>query len=154
MVQTSYDGFMDLATKGQPADGNDPRNDIVTYNNPADEITFGYGVAKVSADENGCELPDGGGFDFLGIAVKGMNKLDEKYEVKEAVPFAKKGRFWVVCEAAVTPDDPVYCVHTGNKGQFRADATNADQVTNARWMKGSYTNSNGDLIALLDLSVV
>jgi hypothetical protein len=155
MSQTAYDGYMDEAIKGQPADGNDPNNDIVTYNNPVDRIMFGLGLAKVSGDDNGCEIPSGGGFDFIGCAVRGMNVPSyDYYEVKDAVPVMKKGRMWVLCEVDCDPDDSVFLVHTGaTAGQFRNDATNADAVPNARFMNSTITTDGGEKITIVDLNV-
>ncbi|NIQ92385.1 MAG: hypothetical protein GWN93_26765 [Deltaproteobacteria bacterium] len=128
MSQTSYPLDQGVAIKGQPADNNDPGNDIVTYNNPDDQIVFGRGVVKKAGDENGAKLPASGSDDFLGVALRNMQLTDEYYPVKSALPVFKRGRIYVEVEEAVTPDDDVYVRYAG-KAQVQTLTFDADLVT-------------------------
>ena len=83
---------------------------------------------------------------------------DPNYPAQEAVKVMNKGRIWVAIEEDIAITDDVYFRHTsggaGTKlGIFRSDAdtARADQITNARWVKGG-TAAEG--IALLELDVL
>lgn len=78
---------------------------------------------------------------------------DPNYAAKQTAPIMKKGKVWVAINEDVAVGDDVYVVHTGagDLGKFRTDATNADQLTNARWAKGG-TLAQG--FALLELDIL
>jgi len=84
--------------------------------------------------------------------------LDPNYPAKEAVKVINKGRIWVQIDEDVTVADDVFFRHTANGGldklgAFRTDAdtARADQITNARWVKGGLA---ADGIALVELDVL
>lgn len=133
MSQTTYSESMEKAVKGMPADCGP--QDIVTYNNPVDQITFGRAVEKVSGDADGIQLPDDGSAVIKGVAVRSMTEEHEYFPAKSAVPVMKKGRIYVEVEEDVTPDDPVYVVYGGRKQQqtltFDADLI-TDNVINLK----------------------
>lgn len=129
MSQTVVNTYSDVAIKGQPADARDKNNDILTYNNPDEQIVYGRGVVKVPSDDDGVKLPDAVDNDFLGIAVRNMNSEFEYYEAKSAVPVGRRGRYYVEVEEAVTPGDDVYCRYAG-KAQVQTITFDADLILN------------------------
>lgn len=162
MSQTSYSLNQPIAVKGLLAEAAGSAMKKVTYSNPADEITFGRAVAKVSADENGCELPDSSGADIVGISVrdtvveKDEASIPDAYPVDSAVCVLRRGRIYVEVEEDVTPDDDVYVRYSANGGNtqlgiFRTDAdgSHALQITKARYM----TSASAGGLAVVDINL-
>lgn len=91
---------------------------IRTYENLNEIIPFGRGVDKISGEENGVKLPDvGGSGDFLGIAIRDLNRgavaEGEKFPINSAIGVVKKGSIFVEVESAVDTDDDVYVRYVG-----------------------------------------
>lgn len=162
MAQTSYSLTMDIAVSGMLADMAGGPKKTETYNNPDDEIPFGRAVAKISGDENGIKLPDGGGVVIVGIAVRdnqveeGDASVENAYDNDSAVCVLRRGRIYVEVDQTVTPDSSVYVRHTANggddqKGIFRADADTANAVllSGAKYVKGATAGG----VAILDINL-
>lgn len=115
MSQLNYNTEPGVALAGMPGDLH--YTGVKTYNNPVDEIEFGRGVAQVSGDTDGCELPDGSGADFLGVARRSLGDVntdeEELYEANSSVAVINDGTVWVQVEEAVAVSDPVFVRHSG-----------------------------------------
>lgn len=122
-------------------------------------------VADPSTGEEAIKHPDATGFASLGVvaathAIESQDDGEEpNYPAEDAVTVINKGRVWVAIEEDVAVGDDVYCRHTANGagklrlGAFRNDddTANADQITNARWVKGG---TAADGVALLELDIL
>lgn len=153
MSQTSYSINQPAAVSGQL--GTAEPYSAISMNNPVDVIPFGRMVAKVAADENGVELPDSGGADLLGVAIRKVNSTDSNYPALSDVGVLRRGQVWVEVEQTVVAGDPVYVRHTDpgalGLGVFRKDADTADAVLvpEARYLIGASANG----VALLDINL-
>ena len=125
-MQTEYNLEQGVASAGMLADINE--STIRTYNNPSEEIPFGRAVAKVSADDDGCQLPENSSADVLGVAIQDTAQEDESYPTEEAIGVLKKGAVYVQVEEAVTPDSDVYVRYSG-KAQIQVLTFDADLIT-------------------------
>jgi len=139
MSQTSVDINQPVAVNGLLADASGQPKTVNTFNNPAVEIPFGRMVAKISADDNGVDLPTDAGDLLVGIALRdytvaeGDATAENAYKINSAVAVLRRGQVYVEVDEAVTPDDNVFVRHTANGGLdklgvFRQDADTARAV--------------------------
>lgn len=162
MSQTSYDMDQPIGVAGLLADASGSPKKTATYINPDDEIPFGRAVAKDSATDSACKLPDGAGVDIVGIAVRDSATeesdatAENAYATESAVAVLRRGRIYVVVEEAVTPDDAVFVRHTANGlltslGIFRTDndGGNALEITSARYV----TSAGLGELAIVDINL-
>lgn len=153
MSQTSYSINQSAAVSGQL--GTAEPYSAISMNNPTDVIEFGRMVAKVSADENGVQLPSGGSADLLGVAIRKVHSEDSNYPAGSDVGVLRRGQIYVQVEQTVVAGDPVYVRHTDpgalGLGVFRKDADTSDAVLvpEARYLTGASANG----VALLDLNL-
>lgn len=138
---------------------------IETKVQPAGKSYFGRLVVDdFAGGEERIKHPDAASLKPLGVVMSthsmpsNEDADDPNYPAQEAVKVMNKGRIWVAIEEDIAVGDDVYFRHTagagGSKlGAFRndADTATADQLTNARWVKGG-TAAEG--IALLELDVL
>ena len=133
---------------------------IETKVQPAAKSFFGRAVvADIATGEDAIKHIDTTGQKVIGVVMSSHSLVsaddgsDPGYEAKDAVKVMNKGRVWVAINEDVAVGDDVYVVHTGagDQGKFRTDNTSADQLTNARWIKGG-TAAQG--IALLELDTL
>ena len=133
---------------------------IETKVQPSAKSFFGRAVvADIATGEDAIKHIDTTGQTITGVVqashalVSSDDGTDPGYEAQEAVAVMNKGRIWVAINEDVAVGDDVYVVHAAgaDRGKFRTDNTGADQLTNARWIKGG-TAAQG--IALLELDVL
>jgi len=81
------------------------------------------------------------------------------YEVGAQVDILTKGEIPVLVEMAIAIGDPVFVRHTATGtevfGAFRnlADGGDTVQLTDARWTEPSWTDSQGRLVAMLNINI-
>jgi len=156
MAQTSVLDSQVIGLEGQLYDLG-PK-DVVTRK-AGESIPFGRGMAQ-TATENEVKAPASTGFIFEGVAVHDHAREDDgsgtrQYVLEDAVSIMRTGRIWVLTEEAVADDDDVFLRHTAGgagevPGRWRTDldTNKADQIVNARWIKG---NSGANELALLEI---
>lgn len=125
-MQTTYNESMPVGVAGQI--GSSVNHTVKSYTNPDEEISHGRGIAKISGDDDGCELPDGSGADVIGVSIFDSGNTEGYYEKESCVGVLKDGEVYVEVEEAVTPDDDVYVRHTG-KTQVQTFVLDADLIT-------------------------
>ena len=153
---------MVVGQAGQMAEPFGPE-DVRSVVNPSGKLFFGR-MAVVGASEGVAAHPSAASQRPLGVVmhshaiVSKEDGLDAGYGAKETANVLRKGYVWVVIEETVAIGDAVYFRHTASGGNtklgaFRndADTATADQLTNARWVRGG-TAAEG--IALLELDVL
>ena len=133
-------------------------NTISKLNKGASIIPYGLGV--VTDGDNGALLPTAGGLavDFIGIAMRELNRAYQDGEVLGAVAVndftvITHGVVWVTANLAVAKDEPVWFIvsdGTGTvQGQFSnvvgAAATLAVLIPGAKWVSSA---GAGDLAKL------
>ena len=126
MSQISYSDTMLAGVAGQI--GSSVPRTVKSYNNPDEIIYHGRAAAKISGDDDGCELPNGSGADIIGVSLRDLGNIDGYYETKSSVALMKDGEVYVEVEEDVTPDDDVYVRHTG-KAQVQTFVLDADLVS-------------------------
>lgn len=128
MAQLTYSINMPVGVAGLISDTTAPRQ-VGTYVPPVDDIPYGRGVAKVTGNVRGIELPASSGAKILGVSVRdaGIRELDE-YPAKSAVAVLGQGRIYVTVDQAVTPDSDVYVRYDG-KSQVQTFVFSADIIT-------------------------
>lgn len=138
---------------------------IETKVQPSAKSYFGRAIVEdIATGEDAIKHPDAASQSVRGVVMSSHSLVNEDgsdsphYPAKESVKVMNKGRVWVQIEEDIAVGDDVYFRHTVNGGldmlgAFRndADSGNADQLTNARWVKGG-TAAQG--IALLELDVL
>lgn len=163
MSQTSVQRDMTPGRLGLAAEPFNPST-IETKVQPAGKSYFGRMVSRDGVSEDKIVAPAGAASNRVGVVVSTHSLPsneggdDPHYAAQDSVMVMNKGRIYVAIEEDIAVGDDVYFRHTagggGTKlGAFRndADTATADQLTNARWIKGG-TAAEG--IALLELDVL
>lgn len=125
----------------------------ITANVTGNPVPFGRGLAR-GGSAGLAVLPSSTGFVFEGVSVNRAKALPKdntvsppetgaaRWNEADAMTVMRWGRIWVIPEDAVAITDDVYVRHTQGAqsdqtpGRFRTDAdgSNADQISNARWL--------------------
>ena len=129
MSQTDYNIEPEVAVAGLYSMSYEPS--IRSYNTPTDTIPYGRGVAQVSGDTDGAELPSGGGADFLGVAIRALytdSDDEDQYEPLDSMGVLNDGVIWVPVEEAVAVGEDVYVRH-GAAAHVITMSFDADFVT-------------------------
>lgn len=128
MSQTAYSNDPARAADGLLYDAAGSPKKLDTYNNPAEDISYGRGVVKVVGDEDGVKLPSANGDTFIGIAIReGGSELDH-YKAASPMSVARRARVWAKVDQTVTADDPVFVRYAG-KAQVQTFVLSADAIT-------------------------
>lgn len=103
-------------------------HDVVTKNNPSQEIIFGRGLFNIADDDDGVKLPDvNDAARFRGVALRDQSIEEGFYPAKSAVAVIKKGRVHVNAEEALNEDDPVF-IRINGKQQVQTITFDIDFV--------------------------
>lgn len=124
-------------------------------------VAAGYGMVRgvnasgVEPDSfQSAKLPAGSGDIFQGVVVFDPMKMPlsanptTQYAIGDMVALLRKGRIWVLTNAAVTIDMQAFCVYTTDLGKFRGDSTAATAVPGSKFL----TTTSGAGLALLELN--
>jgi len=123
-------------------------------------IEFGRAVVQGTDKETQAIQPSATGQVLLGVSIAVQKSRDiaagtsANYAATESVGIVTEGQIYVEVDQTVSPGDAVFFRHTGaaaDIGKFRldADTAKADQITNARWIKGAAAGG----IAVLEISL-
>lgn len=160
-VQTAVNNEFNLGFAGQEAD-NSPKDGVSARNSQGAAIPFGVALVKGTNDDD-AKLPTGASVtaDFIGIARHTHAYMNYDLAGTSGIPangvltVAKKGRYLVAVEAAVTKGALAFfriAANGGNTqlGAWRGDADTASAVSSG-FRFGSSTTGAG--LAVLDLNL-
>ncbi len=84
-------------------------HDVVTKNNPPQEVPFGRALFNIVDDDDGIKLPDVDKESrFRGVSIRDESIEGGSYPEKSAVAVIKRGRVFVHAEESLNEEDPVY----------------------------------------------
>lgn len=111
MPQTNYTLYQPVGYAGMIAAAN--YQDVHTYKSQFnDTIPYGVVVVKGTADKT-VTMPSGANRNAVGVAVfRGDQEMVGGYLLNDDMNVMKKGSVYMIAEAAVTADAPVYFRHT------------------------------------------
>ncbi len=107
MLQMDYSNDSEIGLEGGFADSG--FHDVLTKNNPTEEIPFGRALFNIADDDDGVKLPDANDATrFVGVSIFDQAIEGSSYPVKSAVACIKRGRANVRAEEALNADDPIF----------------------------------------------
>lgn len=163
MSQTAYSVDPAAAFRGLLGDPSADAFSLSRSNGAAAAVGFGIGVREDGANpESQFDIFSATGQELTGILVHRHDQQDPSLAgvggvaLLEDAKLLRKGRVWVPIEENIAVGDAVFYRHTSGGGGTEigawrndADTASADQLTNAKWLKGGLSGG----VALLEVNL-